>query len=609
MQIHYKSKILFTIIAVMFFTFIVDKKSPNQTIMVSQMHKAQQTIELLKRSIRQQNKKHQHAYFEQLRRDFHEFSWILPHYFSIEIYEKLNNSKYWVMNQPIYQAKYPEAGVFQYLEKSLYQPSISSIDCLEKITLLEQQIRTLEKRFNTAPLQQSDIHFLAYICIQEQYLLWLTGYERIDNKQVIPEIQQSIIALNVYIQDVQYQQLSKRLNNYLAGKSFENINRFEVYQQYYRPLLQRLHQLQQRDNAPIPSYLVAQNTEQNDIFSENFLQVAYFSKQSFDSSVSNLGKMLFFDPILSANNKRACASCHKPQKAFSDGRQASIGFSISEKLTRNSPSLLNAIFSQYYSHDLAKNTLEDQLLFVVHNAKEFNTDLVSAVRKLEHIPQYQQLFMDGFPHKPAIDSTNILKALVVYLGTLHNFDSPFDQLMTNTLPNNTEPFIKGYNLFMGKAGCGSCHFAPVFSGLKPPFFQHSEYQSLSVPQHLSVGSPIDIDLGVGGNARKQFSTPKYRFFFKTPSLRNLKLTAPYMHNGIFIELPETINFHTPQSNYATHSSTIARTALTTAEKADLLVFIQSLNGKISPKFKEPSVLPTTTNPNDVFFQRKSGGIY
>jgi cytochrome c peroxidase len=131
-----------------------------------------------------------------------------------------------------------------------------------------------------------------------------------------------------------------------------------------------------------------------------------------------------------------------------------------------------------------------------------------------------------------------------YVGSLHSFDSPFDRYLRGE-GEEIDPAVKrGFNLFMGKAVCGTCHFAPVFNGTVPPRFVDTESEVLGVP--MTADTPraeLDPDLGRIANGKPAEAAPFFRHSFKTPTVRNIALTAPYMHNGVYETLEEVMHFY------------------------------------------------------------------
>ncbi len=292
------------------------------------------------------------------------------------------------------------------------------------------------------------------------------------------------------------------------------------------------------------------NFSSDNIFADDFLNRAYFGgflRTEKLREMENLGRLLFFDPILSSNNQRACASCHNPKKGFADGLEKSIATNPADTVFRNAPTLINAVYAKSYFYDLRADKLTNQLEHVVFSHGEFNTDFQAIFKKLEASDTYLGLFNEAYPFLETgkISQHAISTSIAAYVSSLSSFDSSFDKYVRGEFENIDTRVYQGFNLFMGKAACGTCHFAPVFSGLLPPDFQDSESEVLGVP--LMSGDSgmvvLDTDPGRAGSKRPADAHWIFENSFKTVSVRNAALTAPYMHNGIFKDLHAVVNFY------------------------------------------------------------------
>jgi cytochrome c peroxidase len=164
------------------------------------------------------------------------------------------------------------------------------------------------------------------------------------------------------------------------------------------------------------------------------------------------------------------------------------------------------------------------------------------VEKLSSRPEYVTLFNKAFPHtiKNGISREDIKNAIGVYERTVTGLNSRFDQYMQGDATKLTTEEISGFNLYMGKARCGNCHFAPLFSGALPPFYDITDHKSLGVPLKDTMEKyRIDIDEGMFKTTNNGFT----KFSFKTPTVRNAALTAPYIHNGVYKTLEQVVNFY------------------------------------------------------------------
>ena len=241
------------------------------------------------------------------------------------------------------------------------------------------------------------------------------------------------------------------------------------------------------------------NYQPTNLFAANFLNASYYSEiyeAQLTPQKTELGKVLFFDPILSGNNERACASCHNPSKAFTDGQAKSVGFEPSTKVNRNSPTIINSIYAERYFHDLRADAINNQVEHVLVNPDEFNTTYLEVIEKLNQSAAYQKLFQQAFPElkNQPISKHSINQALTAFVQQMSSFNSPFDQYIRGESAELPEEIKQGFNLFMGKAACGTCHFAPTFNGTVPPFYEETDSEVLGVPATKdTLNPPLDPD--------------------------------------------------------------------------------------------------------------------
>jgi cytochrome c peroxidase len=175
---------------------------------------------------------------------------------------------------------------------------------------------------------------------------------------------------------------------------------------------------------------------------------------------------------------------------------------------------------------------------VIQNKDEVHGSLELASKRMMNDPGYTQAFMKAFPGTDSINPAKITIVLASYIRSLAGFRSNFDQYMRGDKTRMDRDAVEGFNLFMGKAKCGTCHFMPMFNGTVPPAFTSTESEVLGVPEH-SDGKKLDKDPG----RYAVYKIPEFLSAFKTPSVRNVALTAPYMHNGVYKTLEEVMEFY------------------------------------------------------------------
>ena len=232
-----------------------------------------------------------------------------------------------------------------------------------------------------------------------------------------------------------------------------------------------------------------------------------------------LGRLLFFDPRLSGDNEMSCASCHMPDKAFGDGLALSPGFG-GMPLRRNTPTTLNVGFLKSFFWDGRAASLEEQALGPIQSSVEMNQDLGELEVELRKVPGYVLLFQSAFGNLPNRDS--IAKALAAFQRTLVTGLSPFDRFLLGEKDALSAEAKAGLELFRGEAGCIECHHGPL----------------------LSDGRFYRLGVSYTDEGRAKITDRKEdRYRFRTPSLRNVAETAPYMHDGSQKTLDDVVTFY------------------------------------------------------------------
>ncbi|MGH7205377.1 MAG: cytochrome-c peroxidase [Nitrospiraceae bacterium] len=281
----------------------------------------------------------------------------------------------------------------------------------------------------------------------------------------------------------------------------------------------------------------------------------------FDAKVA-LGKLLFFDSRLSKDGSVSCASCHVPAAGFSDPRQFSLGVG-GKQGGRNAPPALNAAYNHLQFWDGRAGSLEEQALGPIQNPIEMSETLEGIVKKLSKNKVYQFRFRAVFGGDVSPD--NIAKAIAAFERTLISTNSPFDQFIGGDKSALSEAAQRGLELFQGKARCVLCHNGPNFTDNK--------FHNIGVPQT----GPLKEDVGRYAVTKRESD----RGAFKTPSLRSIALTAPYMHTGGFKTLEEVMEFYNKGGELVTGKDAFMTALnLTDQEKKDLVEFMNSLTGEL-----------------------------
>ncbi len=306
-----------------------------------------------------------------------------------------------------------------------------------------------------------------------------------------------------------------------------------------------------------------------------------FNKNPLSNNKIQLGRALFYDPILSRDNTISCSSCHSPYNAFahvdhtfSHGIDNRIGI-------RNAPALMNLAWQTSFMWDGAINHLDMQALAPISNKDEMDETIANVVYKLQHSKIYPSLYKLAFGDC-IITGEHTLKAISQFLLTVVSSNSKYDSVMRKK-SEFTEQQLNGYNLF--KKNCSSCHTEPLFTNLK------FENNGLSVDTTLYDYGRINITHLKSDSLK-----------FKVPTLRNIEYSYPYMHDGRFKRLSDVINHYTSgvQDHVNLSSQLQTPIELSSNEKVDLISFLLTLTDKhfiFNPDYSYPKNI-FYPKPND-----------
>ncbi|MBP1840626.1 cytochrome-c peroxidase [Formosa algae] len=455
----------------------------------------------------------------------------------------------------------------QALDEAVFE--VESIENLNHIkdlvTGLKTRVDFITKTHLPIQLKSSQIIECIRSGMVRIFTLGVTGYDTPGSVNGIEESLQSMKSMEqafMFFEHGMYaeakpkfkqiKRLFKSGQKMLNGQTnFNDLNRLVFLKEVVNPLYSELLEFQNENNIKLEPYKKhAQDYQAKNIFNINFLKSNFFSELVYlpldNPKTIALGELLFKDPQLSNKNIMSCLTCHNPEKAFTDGLPKSRSNRAGVFTSRNSPTILNAGYSTRYFLDMRAFDLEKQVMHVVDNDLEFNTDFKTIVRKLNSNSEYVNMFKAAYGDisKVYINERSVSNALAAYVNSLKSFNSAFDQYVRNESDEYPEDAKRGFNLFMGKAACGSCHFAPMFNGTIPPFYLDSESEVLGITQGFdSINPKLDTDLGRMNNGLSGDHQPYYKNSFKTVTIRNIALTAPYMHNGSFETLEEVLEFY------------------------------------------------------------------
>lgn len=324
-------------------------------------------------------------------------------------------------------------------------------------------------------------------------------------------------------------------------KDFDTWDRATFVSEYINPVTASMVYYQRNAGIPFDTMVPKMiHPEALSLFDYGKWDIMFFAPSDALPLVNKnikIGEDLFFDNRLSANMQRNCSSCHDPNKAFTDGLKVNTSLLGDKSILRNSPTLVNSGWQPAQFYDRRVVYLEDQIHDVVTNHEEMGQDFSIILERLNKDKELLKKVKNAIGKDQLIER-DVKRFVAAYMRSLNSFNSGFDQYMQGNSQAMSASAVNGFNLFMGKAKCGTCHFMPIFNGTVPPNFEKIESEVLGVPKDKN-NHVVDEDLG----AYNVYQIGYQKYSFKTPSVRKSKETAPYMHNGIYSNLDEVIDFY------------------------------------------------------------------
>lgn len=325
---------------------------------------------------------------------------------------------------------------------------------------------------------------------------------------------------------------------------------------------------------------------------------AYFipSDNAMTSAKVELGRKLFFEQRLSADGSVSCATCHDPGRAFTDGKRVAEGIS-GRRGSRNSPTLLNAMFNGGQFWDGRASSLEEQGKMPLTNSDEMgNRSLDEVVARMNAIPEYAREFQQVYASAVTIDG--IAKAIAAFERTLVSANSPLDRYLAGDINAMSEEARSGMVLFRGRARCGVCHaFNQNFAAFSTfPFLTDMNYRNTGIAANYNgfsllarraMNAAREQSSGAADVAKHERAAELGRFLisgntldvgaFRTPSLRNVELTAPYFHDGSHATLEDVVRYYVKGGNQNPNRDwQLEPVALSDSEQHDLVEFLKAL---------------------------------
>jgi cytochrome c peroxidase len=508
---------------------------------------------------------------------------------------------------------------------------------IEKNKLLELIQESIEatKIFSADPitneLRKPDHFFLCNrLFLLNLAAIYTTGFECPDTTRIIPELRAMLTdTYTAYVAFNSSFPQTPLTDNYLSAfkntirfannqpLNYSQFDHFAFIRQYVNPLFALNQQLIRQYHISSRSNVDYSLTKTSTSIFSKALYNGQNSKGIFlrvtDAAVlaelDNVGKLLFYDPILSGNNMRSCSSCHQSTAFFTDTVTATaLQYNHTEMLERNTPSLLNAPYNHLLMLDGKHIAMKDQAKEVITNAKEMGSNEQDVLQKVLSCKEYKGTFkrlLKYTPQESEITMEHITSAITFYYSKFSTCAAPFDEAMN--MKKELDPQAnRGFNLFMSKAQCATCHFVPQFNGVKPPYVG-SEFEVLGVPADTTYKA-LSSDKGrYGINAAEETANA-----FRTGTLRNAEKTKPYMHNGVFNNLNQVIDFYDAGGgagrglDVANQTLSSDSLHLTQTEKEELIAFIRSLTEVIDFELA-PEKLPKSSIA--ILNKREVGGNY
>jgi cytochrome c peroxidase len=556
-------------------------------------------------------------------------------YFEPNAYRKINGPLPVEWENEVFEkfeAPYKREGAgLSLAEISLDVKPVVKDSLLALIRRSQEAIKTYEADSITVQLNSYSHFFLANrLFLLNLAAIYTTGFECPDTTHVIPELRSLLLGTkeiyNRFNESFPETPLSKEYLNayektivfvYSEPLAFSSFDTYSFIRNFVNPLFalnQQFINKYQVTSISFNDYTL--NNDIQSIFSKGLYTpqntkgiYSLVEDEKTLEEIRHIGKLLFYDPILSGNNMRSCASCHKPTEYFTDTvSRTALEFNQQDHLPRNTPTLINSLYNHLLMLDGKHISLQNQGRDVITNAIEMNSNEKELIDKVLSCKEYKDAFKSFLkltPEEKNITLDHIVSAITFYDGSFSRFYSPFDDAMNNKTAVS-DKVRKGFNLFMTRAKCGTCHFVPNFNGVKPPYIG-SEFEVLGTPEDTSF-KELSIDKGryIVNKA------PETLHAFRTGSIRNAKYTKPYMHNGVFKTLEEVIDFYdaggAQGKKMLVDNQTLSGDSLklSASDKKDLMSFIYSLNEEIIFE-APPASLPVSTNK--ILNNRRVGGQY
>ncbi|RZK04266.1 MAG: cytochrome-c peroxidase, partial [Flavobacterium sp.] len=444
-----------------------------------------------------------------------------------------------------------EPNGFQVMEELIYPdyPSENKKELEREISIFLSNIKQIQSTFEVITISDDYVLDAIQQNVYRIITLGITGFDSPILQSSIPEAGESLTVIPTSLEKINsksktledLKKLTVDAKKYCTENiDFNTFNRAIFITEYLNPISKKLKYFQKEENIKSVERTKPLRASAETLFDKDAFDVNGFvlsNEYNYSDEKATLGEKLFYDKSLSKNNDRNCATCHNPEKAFTDGLKTNISLK-GINLNRNTPTLTYSSLQNAQFWDMRQLDLEKQSVDVIENKDEMHGSLKDIHSQILLNKEYAKLFKKAYPKSKKAEPWQIQNAIASYVRSLNAFNSRFDTYMRGDKNSLTNEEIQGMNVFMGKAKCATCHFTPLFNGTVPPNYSKTEHEVIGTPNEPS-GKTVSPDLG-----RYLFNQmPQLKGAFKTPTLRNVAVTAPYMHNGVYNTLEEVVDFY------------------------------------------------------------------
>lgn len=470
-------------------------------------------------------------------------------------------------------------------------------DLQSEIKLLIENVSILKSYFERIEIRDWQILDAAKLEIFRIETIGITGF---DNALTLKSMQESASALTSLRTVLGYYKsddvldvlFSQSIQYLLLHEDFVQFDRAFFIRNFANPLSRLIENARRKYGKSALQY---NRLLRQDVFtlfdSGAFNPNAYAPNLNQENTAEKiaLGEVLFNDVSFSGTQTRSCASCHLPEQAFANNVVKEKSIDGKGFIDRNTPTLINTALQPQQFYDQRSENIEDQIIDVVHNPKEMNGFFTTALTAIKTDKKIISLLTKSYPKKKELVKDDVVESLSLYVRSLVKLNSRFDSYMQGDDQAMTSEELQGFNLFMGKAQCGTCHYMPLFSGVFPPKFITQDVEVLGVPE-TQQSKMIDSDKGIYNVLKRQdiydsLLLSEFDHGFKTMSVRNTSKTAPYMHNGVFATLEEVMDFYNEGGGKGkgfkvpNQSLSSDKLNLTPKEVAAVIAFIRTLDSR------------------------------